>query len=327
MAKRDRAYWVVSPNVKNNNRSVGEWRQASIETRAAFMGWNPDDAEHLQIGPKFAGKVPGGIEPGDVILIARRSGGTPEVVGFGVVDGAARTRLPGFALPDYFGSLRMLKPFVPWSRPPTDVPFDAAVRHVMALARLHPESKQAHKEICRWMEKHIERRSPSRRVDHPTGAAGNASTSANGVDSRVISIVDSPQNHQLDYAVRTEASVRQAQKVEARLLKRYKEWLSAQERKLDSVKYRGLQCDGYEETRRNLIEAKSSVRREHVRMAVGQLLDYAFQGRSSLGDPNKAVLLPERPSRDLEEWLTSLNIKLIWPTGDVFVDNTNGQFT
>src|SRR5688572_3189620 len=93
MAKRDRAYWVVSPNVKNNNRSVGEWRQASIETRAAFMGWNPDDPEHLQIGPKFAGKVPGGIEPGDVILIARRSGGTPEVVGFGVVDGAARTRL------------------------------------------------------------------------------------------------------------------------------------------------------------------------------------------------------------------------------------------
>jgi hypothetical protein len=79
MANRQRTYWVVSPNVKNDNRTVGEWRQASVDVQAAFMGWYPDDPEHGQMGPKFAGKVDGGIEPGDVILIARRHAGSGRV--------------------------------------------------------------------------------------------------------------------------------------------------------------------------------------------------------------------------------------------------------
>src|SRR5260370_17022288 len=70
MEKRERAYWVVSPNVRYSARSVSAWRQASVEFGAAFMGWSPDNPEHSRIGPKFAGKVPGGIEPADVILIA-----------------------------------------------------------------------------------------------------------------------------------------------------------------------------------------------------------------------------------------------------------------
>ena len=116
---KQRKYWVVSPNVKNSNRTVGEWRQASVTMHAAFMGWGPNDPKHGQIGPKFAGKVAPGIEPGDVILIARRSGGEPEVVGFGVVEGEATTTLTGLHLPDHdIGSLRKLQPFVPRSAPP-----------------------------------------------------------------------------------------------------------------------------------------------------------------------------------------------------------------
>jgi hypothetical protein len=33
------------------------------------------------------------------------------------------------------------------------------------------------------------------------------------------------------------------------------------------------------ENRKNLIEAKASDNRENIRMAVGQLLDYAYQGK------------------------------------------------
>ena len=330
MAIGPRRYWVVSPNVKNDNRTAGEWRQASVITRAAFMGWNPDDPQHGQIGPKFAGKVAGGIQPGDVILIARRYAGAPEVVGFGVVDGEARTTLSGFQPPDEdFGSLRRLQPFVPWSRPSVDVPLAAAVTHTKALAQLHPDINDAHQRICEWMESHLERPRPgSPEVDQrTTDANATHSTHDDESEPRDIAIVSSPGNHQLDYEVRSKAEVRRAQRQEARLLENYTKWLQDQDRKLDSVKYGALQCDGYEKARGNLIEAKGSATREHIRMAVGQLIDYAFQGKTKLGELHMALLLPEKPPKDVEAWLDSLGIRLIWTEGKAFLDNSNGQFT
>ena len=331
MANGQRTYWVVSPNVKNDNRTAGEWRRASVTTRAAFMGWHPDDPEHGQMGPKFAGKVPGGIEPGDVILIAQRYAGAPEIVGFGVVDGDAKTELPGFDPPDEdFGSLRTLRPFVPWSRPPADIPFAAAVTHTRALARLHPGSHDAHRRICEWMERHLEHfAAPGRfSTELPTtNASEGLPTHDDDPEPRDISIVSSPGNCQLDYEVRSKAEVRRAQRQEARLLENYRKWLHNQDRKLDAIRYGGLPCDGYEKSTRNLIEAKSSASREHIRMAVGQLLDYAFQGKTKLGEPRMAVLLPERPTKDIEAWLNSVGIGVIWSQGDVFLDNANGQFT
>lgn len=325
MASAKRNYWVVSPNVKNNNNTVEEWKQASIETHAAFMGWYPDDYRGMRMGPKFAGKVPDGVKLGDVILIARRTRRTPEIVGFGVVDDEARTTLPGFVPPGRsdFGSLRRLRPFVADSRPPTSVPIDSAVSHVMALARLHPDRNPAHKKVCQWMERRL-KRLPSRAGSPRVTRRGNRPAVNRGTG---ISVVTSPKNHQLDYVFQTKASIREAQKTEAILLTRYGDWLAAKGRKLEAARFGKLQCDGYERARRNLIEAKSSVRREYIRMAVGQLLDYAFQGKGRLGELNKAILLPKRPSKDVQEWLASLGIKLIWRDGDAFVDNANGKFT
>jgi hypothetical protein len=62
-------------------------------------------------------------------------------------------------------------------------------------------------------------------------------------------------------------------------------------------------------------------------MAVGQILDYAFQGRKEFGDSHKAILLPERPHPDILSWLESLKIKAIWRERSAFLDNANGQFT
>ncbi len=327
MKKRERAYWVVSPNVRYSARSVSAWRRASVEFGAAFMGWSPDNPEHSRIGPKFAGRVQGGIDPRDVILIARRGGGVPEIVGVGVVQGEATATLPGFTAPEEFGSLRRLRPFVPWSRSsPNEVPLRAAVRHIRALAQLHPDTDEAHRRVCQWLEQHLRERVSS--GSGPEGSSiGRRSSRADDATSGAVAIVSSTHNYQLDYTLRSKVQVRQAQKVEARLLESYKKWLEVQERRLDSVKNGGLQCDGYEEARQNLVEAKSSATREHIRMAVGQFLDYAFQGKERLGDPNKALLLPMRPSNDVERWLEAVGIKLIWPMRGAFLDHANGQFT
>ena len=60
-----------------------------------------------------------------------------------------------------------------------------------------------------------------------------------------------------------------------------------------------------------LIEVKSSIESPHVRMAIGQLFDYWFTLK---GDkkPNLAVLLPERPSKEIENFLNWLNVGLLW---------------
>jgi hypothetical protein len=68
---------------------------------------------------------------------------------------------------------------------------------------------------------------------------------------------------------------------------------------LQIVKYKNLRCDPYEEDRNNLIEAKCSAVREYLRMAVGQLFEYAFLGRKYFGKSNKAILLLRSPIPDL----------------------------
>jgi hypothetical protein len=80
------------------------------------------------------------------------------MVGFGVVRGEAATALAGFTAPEEFGSLRRLRPFLPWSGPPTDAPLGAAVRHIKALAQLHPDTGEAHGRVCRWMKRNLEKR-------------------------------------------------------------------------------------------------------------------------------------------------------------------------
>jgi hypothetical protein len=86
-----------------------------------------------------------------------------------------------------------------------------------------------------------------------------------------------------------------------------------------------LFTDAYDKTRNNLIEAKGSVAREMIRMAIGQLADYSrfFHPR-----PRLAVLLPTHPRNDLEALLNSQGISAIWQSDNgTFEDNAAGAFT
>lgn len=318
MERTPRSFWIVSPNVRNDNRTVSEWRQASVAWKAAFMGYEPDEKKYKQTGYKFANVV----RPNDIILIARRYQDKSEVVGFGVVDGKFRTSLKGFSPPKSdeppgFGSLRKLQPFIPMSEVPAELHMIDVLRHTTALRKLHPDTLSTHKEICDWMESELGK----------LGHRGRGHTNDTAPTKTEAEAVDLSHEDELEYEVRTKQKVKIAEKKEAKLVMRYRDWLKNQNRSLSMVKYKNLKCDAYEKKRGNLIEAKSSSSREYIRMAVGQLLDYSYQGRKSLGKTNMAILLPERPDLKAVEWLSEVHISLIWEEKNSFVDNANGLFT
>jgi len=141
--------------------------------------------------------------------------------------------------------------------------------------------------------------------------------------------VEPPGAHRLKYLVTTKGGARIATNAEAKLLRDYRSHLRRKRRKLKSRRWEGnLQCDGYEKKRNNLIEAKACCEREHIRMAVGELFDYAYLLKKEFGkEPNKAILLPHRPDPESVEWLPDLNIHVVWREEDVFVDDANRQFS
>jgi hypothetical protein len=73
-----------------------------------------------------------------------------------------------------------------------------------------------------------------------------------------------------------------------------------------------LFCDLWDETDRSLIEAKSSVARPRMREAVGQLLDY---GRF-VAHARRTVLVPVKPRPDVLAFLTSVDVGVVFPSGD-----------
>jgi hypothetical protein len=304
-----RSFWVVSPNVDNNNLTVSHWRQASIKYKAAFMGYAPDDQKHKQIGYKFAHVV----RANDILLIARRYKNKPEVVGFGVVAGAFKTKLKGSKVK--CDSLRKLSLFKPLSAAPPNLPLMNALRQTTALRKLDPDKNPSHRLICEWME---------RRLGKKLSAHGRPVSKSQKWETRLTSLA---QENELEYEVRTRRKVIVAKKKEAELVGGYREWLEDQQRYLLTVRYKNLRCDAYEKKRGNLIEAKCSARREYIRMAVGQLLDYAYLGKERFGKPNLAILLPKSPDQDSLDWLSELKISVVWKEKNVFLDNANGLFT
>ncbi|MBT2235078.1 restriction endonuclease [Nonomuraea sp. NEAU-A123] len=71
-----------------------------------------------------------------------------------------------------------------------------------------------------------------------------------------------------------------------------------------------------------LVEAKGSVTRQNVRMAIGQLSDY---GRF-LPDATRAILLPTEPRSDLIELAHSQNIVILWPIGKRDYSSSRADF-
>ncbi|MGN6586868.1 MAG: restriction endonuclease, partial [Solirubrobacterales bacterium] len=79
----------------------------------------------------------------------------------------------------------------------------------------------------------------------------------------------------------------------------------------------------FDSTTQTLVEAKGTVERNAVRMAIGQLLDYRrFFGEGELD--HIAALFPKEPRPDLVALLHEQGIVVIYRAKDGFEDSTGG---
>lgn len=132
------------------------------------------------------------------------------------------------------------------------------------------------------------------------------------------------------YDVTSKAETRRAHRKERRLVADYVKFLGesseiVHRHKINAPDAAGpLYSDIFNKARRQLIEAKADSSRGSVRMAIGQLADYA-----RFIDPpiDRAILLPAKPSQDLIELLKAQGVDAIWREGPGFHDNAGGGFT
>ena len=76
-----------------------------------------------------------------------------------------------------------------------------------------------------------------------------------------------------------------------------------------------------------MIEAKSLTDRHSIRLAIGQLYDYSHLMQIIRGKKvRRAMLLPKRLDKEIEEFLKSLRIATIWKNGHSFSDNFRETF-
>jgi hypothetical protein len=87
----------------------------------------------------------------------------------------------------------------------------------------------------------------------------------------------------------------------------------------------GVYTDLFLPARWALFEAKAIVRREVIRSALGQLLDYQ---RYFTRRPRLVLLLPGRPSDTMIDLLDAKRVVVVWrSTGGSFKDTAGGDFT
>lgn len=118
----------------------------------------------------------------------------------------------------------------------------------------------------------------------------------------------------------------EAERREQSLVLAFRDYLVKQRHHVSRVKIvppgeaKPLFSDLIDRTTNTLFEAKGTVERGAIRMAIGQLLDYS---RFVHPTPRLAVLLPSEPRRDLIDLLNRTDVGIVWRDGKGFVDSTN----
>jgi len=127
-----------------------------------------------------------------------------------------------------------------------------------------------------------------------------------------------------EYQPGSDRHIRDAEARESQLEMSFKLFLESEGRTVVTHKYHsGLECDIFDESSGVLYEAKAHAEREDVRMAIGQLFDYGYlEFLKTEVHPELAILLPQRPNKEMEELCRRLKIRVVWPVGDTFVSST-----
>lgn len=150
---------------------------------------------------------------------------------------------------------------------------------------------------------------------------GNAKSSAT-----LVPIKETARSAQT--AIVPASEIREMKLRERRLVQSYQRYLRGRGSSARPYRIRlsdgiSITCDLYDEKRGNLIEAKGLIDRPSLRMAIGELADYA---RFIPRRPRLAVLVPARPSADLEQLLRSQGVHTIWQSEPAkFADNSSNH--
>lgn len=125
--------------------------------------------------------------------------------------------------------------------------------------------------------------------------------------------------HLEEYVVATEVQEQHRSRAEMELQKRYADYLSARghkvmRQKITTAAGELLLTDLYDISTGTLIEVKSSTDRPTLRMALGQILDYArYVEHEAL-----TILVPEAPLEEMIEMLKEHGVGISWPEDDGF---------
>jgi hypothetical protein len=119
-----------------------------------------------------------------------------------------------------------------------------------------------------------------------------------------------------------------AERREQKLVREFVAWLESQGHDICRLQLRPPQepapifCDLYDKTTNTLYEAKGTVARHAIRMAIGQLADYVRLVEPS---PQKALLVPQQPRDDLSDLLARENIITVWRSDDRWLRSDSDQ--
>lgn len=149
---KNRNYWVVSPNVKNNDEE-NKWKEFLSNNPYSFIGWDEDN----QFGNTFINT----IKKGDVILNAQRKNWKPHVFGIGIVsndkcDWQEIENTPSGAY------CRQLNPYLTKERvSKLNLDFNGTAyygdnKQIPALYQLHPHRNENDKRLVEIIEKELE---------------------------------------------------------------------------------------------------------------------------------------------------------------------------
>lgn len=146
-----------------------------------------------------------------------------------------------------------------------------------------------------------------------TGTASSSSSRRVPLEASNIDVFVRQHSGEPQIAVRAEAA----------LVMAYSEWLTKQHpTHSGEVAYRHevlvgstrLFTDLYDSVRQELVETKADTRRNSIRTAVGQLLDY----RRHVSSEAQALLVPSKPESDLVDFLKNVEIGCIYRDGSSF---------
>lgn len=149
---KNKNYWVVSPNVKNNDEE-NRWKEFLSSKPYSFIGWD----EENQFGNTFINT----IKKGDVIINSQRKNWKPHVFGIGIVsnDKCEWKEIENTPSGAY---CRQLNPYLTKERvSKLKLEFDGTAyyggnKQIPALYQLHPQRNENDKRLVEIIEKELE---------------------------------------------------------------------------------------------------------------------------------------------------------------------------